>query len=113
MQYLLLIHSSKTAEPAPGTDVFDEHMAGYGAFSKEVKEKGQLVAGSAVQRAGTVVRVRGGETETAESSAAADEETLSGYYLLDCESLDEATAYAAKIPSAKVGYVEVRQMLAM
>ena len=56
----------------------------------------------------TCVRVRDGETSVTDGPFAETKEALGGFYLLDCEDLEEATAWAAKIPGAKYGTVEIR-----
>jgi hypothetical protein len=38
-------------------------------------------------------------------------EHLGGYYLLECKDLDEAIKYAAMIPTARNGTVEVRPIM--
>ena len=59
----------------------------------------------------TTVRVRDGETLTTDGPFAETKEQLGGYYLLDCKDLDQAIEYAAKIPSARIGSVEIRPVL--
>ena len=59
----------------------------------------------------TTVSVRGGKTETMDGSFAETKEQLGGYYLLDCTDLDEALKYAAMIPSAEHGRIEVRPIM--
>ena len=61
----------------------------------------------------TTVRVRGGETELTDGPFAVTKEVLAGYYLLDCDDLDEALRHAARMPTARYGSVEVRPVMAM
>ena len=59
--------------------------------------------------AATSVRVRNGEALVTDGPYAEVKESLGGYYLFSCDSLEEAIAWAAKIPSASHGgAVEVR-----
>ncbi len=113
MQYMLLIYAADTAGPKPDTPAFGEMMQGYGAFTQEVREKGIMVAGDPLQgvATATTVRARGGKTETTDGPFAETKETLGGYYILDCKDLDEALAYAAKIPTAAYGSIEVRPIM--
>ena len=113
MQYMMLIYSDENAGPAPGTPDFGALMEGYGAFTQEVKENGVMTAGDPLQpiSTATTVRVRGGATEATDGPFAETKEQLGGYYILDCENLDEAIEYAAKIPSAAYGSIEVRPVL--
>lgn len=113
MQYMLLIYGAESAEPVPGTPEFDAMLEGYAAFSKEVTDAGAFIAGNALQPGATAtsVRVRNGENIITDGPFAETKETLGGYYLLECKDLDEAMAYAAKIPSATYGSVEVRPVM--
>jgi hypothetical protein len=56
----------------------------------------------------TTVRVVDGKTITTDGPFAETKETLGGFYLVDAADLDEAIAYAAMIPGAKRGCIEVR-----
>jgi hypothetical protein len=58
----------------------------------------------------TTVRVREGKTLTTDGPFAETHEQLGGYFLLDCENLDEAMAWAAKIPAAQYGAIEIRPL---
>ena len=111
MQYMLLIHSEERSEPE-GADR-EAMLQRYFAFSKEVRDAGKYVAGAelAPVSAATTVRVRNGEALVTDGPFAETKEQLGGYYLLDCENIDEAIAYAAKIPSAERGSIEVRPLV--
>ncbi len=113
MQYLLLIYSDEKAEPQPGTPEGDAHFNAYMKFSEEVQQKNLLQGGNALQEVSTAttVRVRNGKTETTDGPFAETKEQLGGYYLLECKDLDEAIEYAAKIPSVKLGSVEIRPIM--
>ena len=115
MQYMLLIQNAEELYPERGSEEFNEMMAGYGAFTQEVKEAGVFLAGDPLQGrdTATTVRIRGGQKTVTDGPFAETKELLAGYYILDCQSLDEALGYAAKIPSAKYGSVEVRPVMAM
>jgi hypothetical protein len=110
MQYLMLIYSSEAeavnATPAEQQTVMDE----YWAFTNEIHEKGLHVGGEALQptSTATTVRVREGKIMTTDGPFAETKEQLGGYYLLNCENLDQAIEYAAKIPGARYGSIEVR-----
>ena len=54
------------------------------------------------------MRVRGGKTLATDGPFAETREQLGGYYLIEAKGLDEAIAVAAKVPSAKMGSIEVR-----
>ena len=113
MQYMLLIYAAENAGPKPGTPEFEDYMKGYIDLTEETKQKGVFVAGEALEEitTATTVRVRNNQTETMDGPFAETREILGGYYLLDCKDLDEAVSYAAKIPTAEHGSIEVRPVM--
>jgi hypothetical protein len=113
MQYMCLIYSTEGVGPQPGTPEFGAFMKGYMDFGETVQKAGKFVAGDALQpvNTATCVSVRGGNTETTDGPFAETKEQLGGYYILDCEDLDEAIKYAAMIPSAEHGRIEVRPVM--
>jgi hypothetical protein len=110
MRYLCLIYGNEqeaaTATPAEQEAV----MAAYYAFSNEIQAANVTLGGEALlpTNTATTVRVRNGKTLTTDGPFAETKEQLGGYYLLNCKDLDEAIAWAAKIPGAKTGSIEVR-----
>jgi hypothetical protein len=88
-------------------------MQAYGTFTQELQDSGAMVAGDALEpiETATTVRVRNDETLTTDGPFAETKEQLGGYYLVDVGSLDEALAWAAKIPGARHGSVEVRPLM--
>ena len=113
MNYMLLIYGDGKSAPDHGTPEFGEMMQAYGAFTEEVRGKDIMGSGDALQgvETATTVRVRGGNTETTDGPFAETKETLGGFYILDCKDLDEAIEYAAKIPGAQYGSIEVRPVM--
>ena len=113
MQYLLLIYSNENDEPRPDTPEGDAHYGAYMKFTEEVQSKKLMLGSNALQPVATAtsVRVRDGKTQTTDGPFAETKEQLGGYYLLDCKDLDEAIEYAAKIPSARIGSVEIRPIM--
>jgi len=59
----------------------------------------------------TTVRVRDGKELITDGPFAETHEQLGGYFLIQAENLDEATAIAARIPSARTGTIEVRPLV--
>ncbi len=115
MQYMFLIYNAEGKEPAPGTDAFDEMMQGYNAFTQEVRDAGIFREGAPLEKVdtATTVRVRNGSPSVVDGPFAETKEVLGGYYILECENLDQATALAAKIPTAAFGSIEVRPVMDM
>jgi hypothetical protein len=110
MQYLLLIYDDETKWATMDPALGQAMMAEYFEFTENVKKAGNYVGGEALQptHTATTVRVRDGKTMTTDGPFAETREQLGGYYLVEAKDLDEAIAIAAKIPSAKIGSIEVR-----
>src|SRR5918995_2060052 len=109
--YMLLVYQPEV-EPAEEAER-DAELPMYLEFHRSLREAGLLVG---VQRlrsveSATSVRVRGGETEITDGPFAVTKEILAGYYILDCADLDEALKYAARLPAARYGTVEVRPVM--
>ena len=113
MQFILLIYNAENNGPQPGNEDFGPYMQAYMDFTEEVKSAGKMLGGEALQpvSTATTVSVREGKTELMDGPFAETKEQLGGFYILDCADLDEALAYAAKIPDAALGRVEVRPIM--
>jgi len=113
MQYMLLIYSADDSGPQPGSPEFGKMMQGYMEFNAEVNAAGVFEAGLPLQGkdTATTVRVRGGNAQTTDGPFAETKEILGGYYLLNCDNLDDALAWAAKIPTSEYGSIEVRPIM--
>lgn len=113
MKYMLLIYGNEQNGPEYGTPEFGPYMAAYKAATETYQKDGVMLGGEALEpvSAATSVRVRGGRTETMDGPFAETKEQLGGYYLLDCPSLDDAIRYAAMIPDAAKGTVEIRPLM--
>ncbi|MFT4725895.1 MAG: hypothetical protein ACI9UN_000390 [Granulosicoccus sp.] len=113
MQYLCLIYSVEGTGPQPGTEAFGQYMQAYQTFTQECVEGGVMSGGNALQTTATATTVtrENGKVEVTDGPFAETKEQLGGYYLFDCKDLDEALEYAAKIPTAAHGRVEVRPVM--
>jgi len=113
MQYICLIYSEEAREPQPGTPEFATLMQAYQKFTDDVKNSGKLVHADALQPVSTAstVTTQNGKVEVTDGPFAETKETLAGYYLLECESLDDAIEQAAKIPTAAFGRIEIRPVV--
>ena len=110
MRYLCLIYDEEKKLGAMSKGESDAFMGEYFAFTEDVKKSGHYVGGNALQPANTAtsVRVRGGKMSTTDGPFAETKEQLGGYYLIEAKDLNDALQVASKIPSAKLGTVEVR-----
>jgi hypothetical protein len=116
MRYLcLLIGEPDTEGPAPGTPEFMQMLADYQSATKAMAEAGVLVDSGPLQppASATTIRVRGGRTVVTDGPFAELKEQIGGYYVLDCADLDEAMRWAATIPAARFGAIEIRPLMVM
>jgi hypothetical protein len=113
MQYLLLIYHDEKGWANMPQDQLQAMYAAYGAFTEELIASGAMRAGSELQpvATATTVRVRNGKVLTTDGPFAETKEQLGGYYVVDVANLDEAVKWAAKIPSAAGGSIEVRPIM--
>ena len=110
MRYLLLIHDTESIFATMPPQEIQKMMNAYGAFREELQAAGAFRDAARLRpvSTATTVRVRDGKRLTTDGPFAETKEQLGGYYLIDVKNLDEAIQWAAKIPSAKLGCVEVR-----
>jgi len=113
MQYLLLINDDESHWSDMPEDERNAVYAEYGRYTEELASSGAMVGANQLQpgSTATVVSVEDGKTLTTDGPFAETKEVLGGYYLIDVESLDEAIEWAAKIPSARYGHIEVRPVV--
>ena len=109
MQYALLIYTPEPEGEVPPEELAAQ-MTEYNAFTEHVRSKGAMKGGEALDSVATAttVRVVDGKTITTDGPFAETKETLGGFYLVEAADLDEAIGYAAMIPGARYGCIEVR-----
>ena len=110
MKYALLIYHEETANAAMSPEESQALMHAYWGFTSELTASGNNLGGHALHPTSTAtsVRVRQGKTLTVDGPFAETKEQLGGLYVVEADNLDDAIAWAAKIPNAKMGTVEVR-----
>ena len=111
MRYMMLIYSNEdeSATPEDMRAVADAHKV----VMDETLQRGIFRAADPLQPSATAttVRVQDGKALVTDGPFAETKEQLAGYYILECQDLDEALAWAAKIPTAcagGAGCVEIR-----
>jgi hypothetical protein len=110
MRYALLIYVAPW-ESTPAQDA--EVMAAYNAFGAEAMAADVMRGGEALHEAKTAtsVRVRDGKVLVTDGPFAETKEEFGGFYLIEAANLDEAVKWAAKIPGAVRGTIEVRPVI--
>lgn len=109
MDFMLIMITDRNAPEDPS--VFPE----MGKFAGELAAQGKLRGGAPLhpEDEGRRVRLRKGETLVTDGPFTETKEVIGGYFLVDCESAEEATAIARRCPHHRIGVVEVRQLIPM
>ena len=112
MRYMAMIVVARTDQPQ-SHEVLNQMMDEYARFNRDAKEAGVFLSGEALQPAetATVVRMMENGPTVTDGPFTEANEVLGGFYLLECENLDQAIEWAAKIPDARGGAIEVRPIL--
>jgi hypothetical protein len=108
---LLIHHEADDVNPGELVPLMQEYMA----FTQDIVKTGKFKAGERLESSSgaTTVRVRNGETLITDGPFAETREQLGGYYIVEAKDRDEAIAIAERIPGARAGSIEVRQVAQM
>ena len=109
MQYMLILSHAPDAWQQPDA----AQPADWLTYTRALQDAGVLVGGSALHGTdtATTVRVRAGQSLVTDGPFAETKEHLVGFYLIDVSDLDAALAWAAQVPSARTGSVEIRPVV--
>ena len=113
MRYALLIYSDESQAASATPEQMGQVMAAYNAFTAELQNSGAMLGGEAFEptmKANTV-QVTNGNTKVSDGAAVSSDLQLGGYYVVKADSHDEALKWAAKIPGAAMGKIEVRPLM--
>jgi hypothetical protein len=113
MKYLLTLYGdeSRMADRTPEQQAAG--MQAWDAYTRDASDAGVFVGGEGLQPSSTATTVRieeSGDPIVSDGPFAETKEQLGGYYLLDCKDLDDALAWAKRIPMPG-GNVEVRPVM--
>ena len=114
MRYMMSVYSTAGPDGLPPDDA-ERIRAGHQKVIEEATRKGVLVGAEplAPTSTATTVRTQNGSVVVTDGPFAETKEHLAGYYIMNCENLDEAIEWAAKIPTAcqgNAGCIEIRPM---
>ena len=110
MQYALLIYGSGDGWEKLSDEERQAQMQEYMALGDRPETRGGADLGEL--SSSTTVRVNNGETLTTDGPFAETKEYLGGFYLVECDNIDEAIEFASKIPAARNGgAIEVRPVV--
>ena len=116
-RYAALIYEAREKEGTGTPEDWARVFAEYSDFGDTAGAAGVIGGGEALQPTSTATTVhvkggaKGGEVVTTDGPFAETKEVLGGLYFLDCADLDEALRWAAQIPGAWYGRVEVRPVI--
>ena len=112
MKYMLTLISEEGGWDDVTPEQMQAEMSRWEAFGKELEQAGAFIAGEGLQESATAttVRLEGDERLVTDGPFAETKEQLGGFYLLECENLDEAIAWAKKVPLSGGG-IEVRPVM--
>ena len=113
MKFLLTIYGDESRRTSVPEDEIRKLVGEYFALDDAAREAGVYVESNGLHptAAATTVQVRGGEQLLTDGPFAETREQLGGYFLLDCADMNEALEWAARIPGARTGSVEVRPVM--
>jgi hypothetical protein len=113
MRYALLVCDDEKAVLSP--EAREDRAAQFTAFQDEMEARGVLLGRERLRptSSSTTVRVREGDLVIADGPFAETKEQIAGFFLVDCQDLDEAVEVASKIPAAQYGMIEVRPVWEM
>ncbi len=113
MRYMCLIYENEALAAGRSEEEQQGIFSKYFEFTNKAREAGVMESGDPLLETttATTVRVRDGETTNMDGPFAETKEQLGGFYILDCKDLDEALSYAAMIPGAQYGSIEVRPIM--
>jgi hypothetical protein len=113
MKYLYLLYADESKMAAPDSPQMQQQEEAFGRYYQEISSRGLFKGGDPVKPSSTAttVRVRDGATRTSSGPFLSGKEQVIGFYVIDAKSQEEAVAYAAKVPSAAVGAIEVRPIV--
>ena len=113
MKYLLTLWGDEARWADRTPEEMQASMREWDAYTVETKDAGAFLGGEGLQPTATATTVAirpDGDQIVTDGPYAETKEQLGGFYLLECENLDEAIAWARKIPMPG-GKVEVRPVM--
>lgn len=115
MRYLLLICSDDKGQAPPPPAEMEAMVQGHGRFAQELRASGKMVHGERLRPDGDSSRVRfkAGQRQVMDGPFTETKEALGGFYLVECDTKQEAVEWAKKIPLREGGFIEVRPIWPM
>ena len=112
MRYLLLIGADDKTAPAPTQAEVEAMTQGHMRLGEELRGKGKMVVSERLRPEGEAARVRL-KGQVTDGPFAETKEALGGFYLIECDTKEEALEWAGRIPLRAGGFVDVRPVWPM
>ena len=112
MTYSALIYEAAGLADARPSDEQARVLALHRTLQQDTKASGAFRGAVQLSEATpTTVRHKGGDTLLTDGPFAETKELFVGFYLFECDTLDEALELAGRIPISDIGRVEVRPVV--
>lgn len=113
MQYLCLVYADEARLAAMSQREVDALIDETSANNEELRASGHLLLAQALEQVdgAVTVRVRDGRLSATDGPFAETTEQLGGFVLVEARDLNEAIRIAGRIPSARIGSIEVRPVI--
>ncbi len=110
MKYMLLIYDNEQEWATMPAETRNAMFGEYMTFTREIRASGNFIDGAPLKATSTAtsIQVRDNANLVTDGPFAETREQLGGYYLVEAKDLDEAISIAARIPSARIGTIEIR-----
>ena len=112
MKYLMLIYGAESAWANMPSEKMDQIYAAHRAYGDEMQKAGVVRGGAELQptTSATTVRFANGRPTTLDGPFAETKEQLGGYYMIEVDNVDQAIAWAQRMPGMSDGAVEIRPL---
>ena len=114
MTFMLLLWGDEGQRADMSEQEAAAEMERWNDYTNQLVAAGAMVSGEGLQAsaASRTLRVEDGERIVTDGPFAETKEQLGGFYVIECDSIDEALDWAARVPSAEQGATEVRPVIA-
>jgi hypothetical protein len=114
MKFMLLLWGDESQWADMSEEEAASEMARWEEYTNQLTAAGAMVSGEGLQASATskTLRIENGERIVTDGPFAETKEQLGGFYVIECESFDDALEWAAKVPSAERGSTEIRPVVA-
>ena len=109
MQFLLMIIADET-KPTPSPSELSKLSESYRDFTHEILKSGQLKSAIRLHPSSRATTVR--EKKVTDGPFMRTKDQPAGFFLVECENLDQAISIASRIPGVRLGEsIEIRPVI--